>query len=721
MTENHNFKTYGQTVLKSLLISRLTAFKVPSSVSIQMTDQICHWVKYHGEEWTVERLKVIRLLFLSRLSGDSKQFPGLALNKYGHPKGSFSWLFRFSMRSRKGIFRALKVLSIYKVFIRKARMPSPKQMDKFFSSVLREVPRRDPSVRSILTPLMEWDESLDLFKNLPIIKSLRSCQPADQWYSDSFMHGHTTFSEPRDCTWISWCSSPSKRTRILDTVNLREVSSSIKEDTITFEQFIEPFVTFCIRSPSGSKFVELLTKQLPGLNAQQLVYHYGIRSNPSSDAEIAFGSPPFMGTPSFEEHPDPIAGVISFIQEPGHKCRAIANPFRVYQWLTFGLGTLLFGALRKTPNDFTFNQNDGVKKVQEALQSQKTVHCVDLSDATNNFPSALCSEVIKEGLKDPHLVLQLSLFEEVSRMSWRVQGSGDLIKWTVGQPLGLFPSFAYFAIGHHALLQTICAALGLSDLPYAILGDDVAIWDNHVHNMYISFLEKRGVPISKQKCFSSKLLAEFAGRTITPNQIYVGHRYGLLNDRNVISLAKEVGAGILNSCNNDFQFRVIKTLCRLPEPVGLGCNDEGRPLEERIIPLEFHAESLRAPHGPKSDLTRERQLLRDRRLFLGRPGGDWMVPTIQEPDFTLRLSNPLLRSLSSVHLPVGETLNHFREEIFFEQHKKLGRSLSPFQRTMAYDFNIFPYDRTSGTRVSSLHKYHKRLKKLLVVEDPVNR
>lgn len=721
MTENRNFKTYGHTVLKSLLISRLIAFKVPSSVATQMTEQICHWVQYHGEEWTVGRLKVIRLLFLSRLSGDLKQFPDLALNRQGHPKGSFSWLFKYSMRSRKGISRALKVLGIYKSFIRRDSKPSPKQLEKFFSSVTREVPRRDPSVRSIHSRIMEWDESLDLFKNLPIIKSLRSCQPADQWYSDSFMHGHTTFSEPRDQTWLSWCSSPSKSTRILDTASLRHIDSSVKENSVTFEQFIEPFATFCNRSPSGSKFLELLAKQLPGLNVQQLMYHYGVRSNPSSDAEIAFGAPPFEGTPSFEEHPDPIAGAISFIQEPGHKCRAIANPFRVYQWLTFGLGTILFGALRKSPNDFTFNQHEGVLKVQEALRSRKTVHCVDLSDATNNFPMALSSEVIKEGLKDPVLELQLSLFEEVSRMSWRVQGSGDLVKWTVGQPLGLFPSFAHFAVGHHALLQSICAALGLSDLPYAVLGDDVAIWDNHVHNMYISFLRNRGVPISGQKCFSSDTFAEFAGRSITPNQIYIGHRYGLVNDRNVISLAKEVGAGLVNSCRNDFQRCVVKTICKLPPPLGLGVNDKGRPLIERVVPLDFHAESRREPHGPKSDLTRAQQLLRDSRLFTGRPGGDWMVPTIQKPDITLRLSHPLLRSLSSVHLPVGGTLNYYREEVLFEQYRKLGRDLTANDRLMIQDFRTLPFDRASGTRVLSLATYLKKLKKLLVVEDPVNR
>lgn len=689
--ESQPFKGYNS--LKSVLNSRLLAFRIPTSIANQLTKQIVDWVKYHGEEWTVDRLKKLRILFLSRISGETKIFPYIATNRIGNPRGAFNWLFKNGLGSKRAIARTLKALTCYKFFIRKCMQPSLKQGKKFFDSLSRDAPTGDPSIQSFLKKNLKdyLGDGEDVFKNLPIIKTIRSVQPTDLWYSDSFIPGHMTYSEPRDITWLSWCSSPSKRTRKLDHSTLLR-STSLYEKDLSFEEFVQPYAKFCTRSPNGSKYMRILEKRLPGIDSQRLLLTYSVRSVNAGSA-IALAKKLLQANKASPKvDTGSVAGSVSFIQEPGYKCRAIANPFRVYQWLTCRLGTTLFGALRRTPNDYTFNQEGGVRRVQRALQKSQKVFCVDLSDATNNFPMVTSSEAVKEGLKDPDIKLELSLFEEVSRMSWEIHGSkARRVKWTVGQPLGLFPSFGHFAVGHHALLQACSFIAGYtSDFPYAVLGDDVAIWDETVHSLYREFLDNVDVPVSEAKCFSSTNMAEFAGRTITPNQVYVGHRYGLINDLNVVSLAREIGAGLEKLCNNDFQRYVVRTLKYLPEPIGLGFNPRGLPISERVRDLlAFHTECERPPLQRKSDLSAEQQLHRNPRLWGKFVEGDWMVPTIQRSSFSPRPLYSLLGDLYKIGLPVGNTLNHWYEHHVVPSHYGMG---GPIDINIVMDFYALPFD-----------------------------
>lgn len=143
-------------------------------------------------------------------------------------------------------------------------------------------------------------------------------------------------------------------------------------------------------------------------------------------------------------------GKISLIQEAGYKLRAVANPNRVLQVALKPLGDQLYSYLRTREWDCTFNQEAGVKWVQDELKSGKEIHSIDLSDATNNFPLSVQLEILR-GLNANED--DLKLFEEVSRSPWDCMGK--TIQWTKGQPLGLYPSFAAFAISHGTMLQIL--------------------------------------------------------------------------------------------------------------------------------------------------------------------------------------------------------------------------------------------------------------------------
>jgi len=287
-------------------------------------------------------------------------------------------------------------------------------------------------------------------------------------------------------------------------------------------------------------------------------------------------------------------GQISYIQEPGFKLRAVANPARVYQYLLAPLGDLLFNMLRYVEEDFTFRQDESEPVVRSFLDGSR-VYSVDISDATNNFPLAYTEKIFSQFIPEGKLSTLAKIFCAISRAPW-LTPEGDLIRWTVGQPLGLYPSFAAFALSHHCLLQSLKATYGGQ---YVVLGDDVVIKGDALYSAYRHALDAVGIPVSESKTFISRHLAEFAGRTITKDFSYIGHRYSRITDDSFFDLTKELGPKFVRTLPKKLR-RVVEALAPLPEPVGFGWNPEGKSLVDRC-PGEILEVYLRGSPLPKSD------------------------------------------------------------------------------------------------------------------------
>jgi hypothetical protein len=247
-------------------------------------------------------------------------------------------------------------------------------------------------------------------------------------------------------------------------------------------------------------------------------------------------------------------GFVSQIQEPGYKLRAVANPNLVFQWLLNPLKDFTFQALRHLERDCTYNQTRYLERLRvvahenhvenrkaalhstygESGDGNANIHSVDLSDATNTFPLDIQLRVIRRLIESRTLLTPterdllnegLDLFALMSRMPWeqRIDTSAPRqVKWTAGQPLGLGPSFATFALGHHALLSGLRTIYGGD---YFILGDDLIIIGDKLHRMYLETLAKLRVNFSPEKSITSPTLAEFAGHVITPFTFYKKGRH----------------------------------------------------------------------------------------------------------------------------------------------------------------------------------------------------
>lgn len=269
-------------------------------------------------------------------------------------------------------------------------------------------------------------------------------------------------------------------------------------------------------------------------------------------------------------------GAIGLIQEPGLKLRAVANPNRVYQVALEPLGDALFSLLKELPWDCTHEQAKAIPHVQRHLSAGKVVHCVDLTSATDFFPLSLQMSVLR-ALVIPGNRDYVGLFEFLSRAPWRL--GRDVIRWSKGQPLGLYPSFASFALTHGLLLLSLNG--GHHDDKFFVLGDDVVILDDQLHAEYMRALGELGCPTAKAKSLDSPWLAEFAGKLITRKAVFPQPKWRDMSDDNFLDVIRLLGAQALRLCRAK-QRRVAKLLWELPEFLGgLGFNPHGLPLEQR--------------------------------------------------------------------------------------------------------------------------------------------
>lgn len=213
-------------------------------------------------------------------------------------------------------------------------------------------------------------------------------------------------------------------------------------------------------------------------------------------------------------------GNLGITQERGGKLRVFAFPNLLFQVMMNPVKASLFRILKKIPEDCTFHQERGVEWVRTQIQADRCVWSVDLSDATNHMPLILQKHVFWNIFIDEQWETHWDLFEMVATGRYGAKSLGcNYVRWTKGQPLGAGPSFALFAITHHAILNHCKVVNKVKSDCYRILGDDVVISDEKVYSTYRSILDSLSCPISPQKSLTSREVAEFGGHVVTRDQV----------------------------------------------------------------------------------------------------------------------------------------------------------------------------------------------------------
>jgi hypothetical protein len=272
----------------------------------------------------------------------------------------------------------------------------------------------------------------------------------------------------------------------------------------------------------------------------------------------------------------PYGGEIHFLQEPGGKLRSIASPLRIHQEALRPLGLEIYRVVESLPWDCTFDQTRAIPHIQSRLSQGGKVHSIDLSSATDHFPLSLQMTALKAIIHKEDWN-HLSLFEKISRGVWK-SPIGDL-RWSKGQPLGLFPSFGSFTLTHGLLLLHLNH--GQHDNDFFVVGDDVVILKEQLRTDYIAMLERMACPWSPDKTISSDSLAEFAGKIVTSKWVIPQLKWRKISNENFLDICRLLGkkSRCLLSSRQKIVFDKVANCC---SPFGLNFSLPGDNLVTMI-------------------------------------------------------------------------------------------------------------------------------------------
>lgn len=506
------------------LRDRFCAIGVSRSLAADLETEVSRYVTCSGQEWTVNRLKLLKSAFMKRIAGETYHLPYVAKRRDALgdvPKGPFGVLWHHcDVSDITSISRVLNCMMVYSTFV--ATAVTSTQKKKFFHSMTRDAP---PQVA-----LDAITDSLYIPKWMYVERSTRLTTIEEFVVS----HGYT----------VSYFNKA-----LYSFVEEGDTGMALWEE---FPQFKEVFNTIA-----------------SGVNSRFAFDDY-------------FGIHPELNSATTRS---PI-GRLGLTQEPGYKLRVFADPNIIYQAVMSRLKAQLFNLLRKVKWDCTFDQSVGTDWVQVQLNQGKKIWSVDLSDATNNFPLDIQLKVLRAIGCDP---ADVDLFHRLARAPWSHDlGETRTTRWTVGQPLGLGPSFAAFALTHGVLVNTLAREDSVLD-GFRILGDDIVISDERLATRYREVMQVMGVPISADKTISSVHFAEFAGKVISPKGVIAALKWKEPSDRSFLDVVRLLGPRSLDLLPRR-QRAVADFISVLPEPHGFGWNPKGIPLAKRVELAQAFAE-----------------------------------------------------------------------------------------------------------------------------------
>jgi len=502
--------------LKESLLARSSVLQVPFDLRCQVVTIFCNNVDTNGLEWTISRFKSVKTDFLRFKAGLSLETPWIK-KRNNYFLGYLGQLQRWSEKSDKRFAQALQLLQIYTFFI--SSEVTEQQATKFVDAVQSNVE----------------SNYFDKYANL-LLFATRDVFPEKGWYPDP------------------------------ESLIFRPISDSKSEPHANGMSFPEGQRTLdCAWSFLDSTEIgPLLISRYPALFCAVM-------------SGVACASYPDSSQILIRPEHHNVVGKIGLIQEPGFKLRAVANPGRVYQEALKPLGDNLYGKLKLLPWDCTHDQSFPFNIVQRQLRENGEVHAIDLSNATDMFPFRLQEKMLHAMY---HRKDAIELFADLSRANWLSDLVPGFLSWSVGQPLGLYPSFASFALAHGLILYAL-NNYNHNNM-FFVLGDDVVILDNELNRKYRLFLEEMCIPYSSSKTISSTRISEFGGKVITPNLIIPQLKWRLISDDSFIDIARLVGDKVrplLRKRQRDV-FDVVKVI---PEFLnGCGLNSAGIPLQDRV-------------------------------------------------------------------------------------------------------------------------------------------
>lgn len=528
------------------LRGRFTAYGLPPPLSLELHREVKKWETNSGPKWTVVRLKSLKTDFL-RLKSNQTPLTWVAKNRKGEWKGVWGSLVRFSAQGLKQFEIVINCLMCYSSFV--PSEPTEEHVEKMRKSVGATegfIPKDIYS--SLRNHAQAVLGALKLGPNRPLVTfSGRVATKSPIWKGRSVpQHSHLY----KELDWF------------------REEEHS----DFAFRHFR------CYSGVTEGLDIHLLRS-----------FGVSFANSEAYQAKCSEWDWKHSILPKFQ--PVAAGNLAPLTKDGGWKVRWIANPYRIHQLALYPLGSALFKALSGLPWDCTFQQDKAFPALQEHLRKGREVYSVDLSSATDYFPLSLQLDTLRALF--PKGIHQVELFGELSRCIWNAGPYGEVC-WSKGQPMGLFPSFASFALTHGLLLDMLSGGVPGQ---FYVLGDDVVITHKPLYERYLEVLDILGCPYDPHKSFISSDLCEFAGKIVTPEKVVSSFKWRDPNSKNFLDLMRTFGQRFEPMLGRR-EKRVYHAICSFLPPVGLNHSQgPGKPLEQVVLETEEFLSQLPKAHG----------------------------------------------------------------------------------------------------------------------------
>lgn len=208
-------------------------------------------------------------------------------------------------------------------------------------------------------------------------------------------------------------------------------------------------------------------------------------------------------------------GKLGVVYDQAGKARVVASTNWWYQSAFHGLHDSLFKLLAQLPSDGTFDQKAALDRVISKMDKAHKLSGYDLSAATDRLPIALQVDILNALGVDGTTWRELL---DIEWSTWSIKDAPASVRYSVGQPMGAYSSWAMLALTHHVVVYTAYKWSGESwdNNNYAVLGDDMVVNNDHAGAMYVQIMESLGLTIKAGKSVISKRFTEFAKRLQGP-------------------------------------------------------------------------------------------------------------------------------------------------------------------------------------------------------------
>jgi hypothetical protein len=139
-----------------------------------------------------------------------------------------------------------------------------------------------------------------------------------------------------------------------------------------------------------------------------------------------------------------------------------------------------------------------------------------------------------------------SWYTVMTKRDFFIKATGQYVRWSVGQPLGLLSSFPSFALWHHDIVQFASNWENIHKgkplrffKQYKLLGDDIVIFNKVVARRYQWLLKKIGLTINYSKSIigdQENYQIEFAKRLALRGKEMSSIKHNILGKNDILSM-----------------------------------------------------------------------------------------------------------------------------------------------------------------------------------------